>query len=159
MNKWPDCEVGKRLPARYACVYRDCVAPAAIGGERDQPKASEAGRRQQKSSSWRDPVLARFYDQLQAGDRVLLFGAIHSGEKAPTATPEVIDSEKATNYRRWWNNAWDVVEAAGQPHAGEWTPAKMNRLRALVERAHADGLWIRFYTLDGVTESELSCHG
>lgn len=100
-----------------------------------------------------------FYDQLQAGDRVLLFGAIHSGEKAPTAAPEVLDSEKATNYRRWWNNAWDVVEAAGQPHAGEWTPAKMNRLRALVERAHANGLWIRFYTLDGVTESELSCHG
>jgi hypothetical protein len=35
----------------------------------------------------------------------------------------------------------------------------MNRLRALVERAHANGLWIRFYTLDGATEAELSCHG
>jgi hypothetical protein len=51
------------------------------------------------------------------------------------------------------------VEAAGQQHAGEWTPEKMNRLRALVERAHANGLWIRFYTLDGSAESELSCHG
>jgi hypothetical protein len=100
-----------------------------------------------------------FYDQLQAGERVLLFGAVHSGEKDPAAAPEVIDSEKATNYRRWWNNAWDVVEAAGQAHAGEWTAEKMTRLRALVERAHANGLWIRFYTLDGATESELSCHG
>lgn len=100
-----------------------------------------------------------FYDQLQAGDRVLLFGAIHTGEKDPTAAPEVIDPEKATNYRRWWNNAWNVVEADGQPHAGEWTPEKMSRLRALVERAHANGLWIRFYTLDGAAESELSCHG
>jgi hypothetical protein len=100
-----------------------------------------------------------FYDQLKVGDRVLLFGAVHSGDKDPTAAPEVIDSEKATNYRRWWNNAWDVVESAGQAHAGEWTPEKMNRLRALVERAHANGLWIRFYTLDGATEAELSCHG
>lgn len=100
-----------------------------------------------------------FYDQLQTGDRVLLFGAVHSGDKDPTAAPEVIDSEKETNYRRWWNNPWEVVEPAGQPRAGEWTPEKMNRLRALVERAHANGLWIRFYTLDGATEAELSCHG
>jgi len=100
-----------------------------------------------------------FFDQLQPGDRVLLFGAIHSGQKDPQAAPEVIDSEKASNYRRWWNNPWRVVEAAGQQHAGEWTPEKMNRLRALVERAHANGLWIRFYTLDGATEAELSCHG
>lgn len=100
-----------------------------------------------------------FYDQLNVGDRVLLFGSIHSEDKDPKAAPEVIGAEKATNYRRWWNNAWDVVESAGQPHAGEWTPEKMNRLRALVERAHANGLWIRFYTLDGATEAELSCHG
>jgi hypothetical protein len=100
-----------------------------------------------------------FYDQLQVGDRILLFGAIHSEKKDPTAPPEVIDAEKATNYRRWWNNPWKVVESAGQPHAGEWTPEKANRLRALVEQAHANGLWIRFYTLDGATENQLSCNG
>lgn len=32
-------------------------------------------------------------------------------------------------------------------------------LCALVERVHAHGLWIRFYTLDGVIGPELSCHG
>jgi hypothetical protein len=100
-----------------------------------------------------------FYDQLPVGEDVLLFGAIHSDHKDSHAAPEVIDSEKATNYRRWWNNPWRVVEPGGQQHAGEWTPEKMNRLRALVERAHANGLWIRFYTLDGATEAELSCHG
>jgi hypothetical protein len=100
-----------------------------------------------------------FYDQLHTGDRVLVFGAVHSEAKESTAAPEVIDSEHASNYRRWWNNGWDVVESAGQPKAGEWTPEKMSRLRALVERAHANGLWIRFYTLDGATEAELSCHG
>jgi hypothetical protein len=100
-----------------------------------------------------------FYDQLQTGDRVLLFGAIHTEGKQPSAAPGVMDPTKATNYRRWWNNPWKVVEAGGQPDAGEWTSAKMDRLRALVERAHASGLWIRFYTLDGATKEQLSCNG
>jgi hypothetical protein len=100
-----------------------------------------------------------FYDQLHVGDRVLLFGAIHSGDKPDTAAPEVLDTGKATNYRRWWNNPWTVVEPVGQPNAGAWTPEKTARLRSLVERAHANGLWIRFYTLDGLTQKELSCGG
>lgn len=106
-----------------------------------------------------DAQQAVFYDQLKTGDRLLVFGAVHSGDKDPQSAPEVLDSEKASNYRRWWNNSWNVVEPAGQPHAGEWTPEKMKRLHALVERAHANGLWIRFYTLDGATRDELSCHG
>ncbi len=52
-------------------------------------------------------------------------------------------------YRRWWNNSWYEVEEGGQPRAGNWTTAKMARLRALVQRAHEQGYWIRFYTLDG----------
>lgn len=106
-----------------------------------------------------DEQQAVFYDQLTDGDPVLAFGAVHSADKDPTAAPEVIDSEKATDYRRWWNNSWHVVEPAGQPHAGPWNPGKARRLRSLVERAHANGLWIRFYTLDGSPESELSCRG
>ena len=78
-----------------------------------------------------------FYDHLQTGDRILLFGAMHTEGKDPSSKPEVLDPGKATNYRRWWNNPWKVVEAGGQPNAGEWTPEKMDRLRALVERAHA----------------------
>jgi hypothetical protein len=100
-----------------------------------------------------------FYDQLKEDDRVLAFGAIHTAMKDPHAVPEVIDDQRASNYRRWWNNSWNAVEPDGQRKAGEWVPEKMNRLRALVERAHANGLWIRFYTLDGAMEQELSCHG
>jgi hypothetical protein len=100
-----------------------------------------------------------FYDELHPGDRVLLFGAIHTEDKDPQSATDVLDPDKASNYRRWWNNPWRVVEAAGQQHAGEWTPEKQKRLEALVERAHANGLWIRFYTLDGATEAKLSCHG
>ena len=100
-----------------------------------------------------------FYDHLQPGERVLDFGAIHTGDKDHQAAPEVIGAEKANNYRRWWNNPWSVVEAGGQRHGGEWNEEKMSRLRALVNRAHANGLWIRFYTLDGATEKELSNNG
>ena len=85
---------------------------------------------------------------------------MHSEDKDPASSRRRRSiQKKATNYRRWWNNPWNVVEGGGQAHAGEWTPEKMARLRALVERAHANGLWIRFYTLDGASEPELSCHG
>jgi hypothetical protein len=106
-----------------------------------------------------DAQQAVFYDQLQPGDPVLVFGAIHTAGKNPQSAPEVLGAQKANNYRRWWNNPWRVVESAGQAKAGEWTPEKMARLRALVEQAHRNGLWIRFYTLDGATKEELSCHG
>ncbi len=100
-----------------------------------------------------------FYDQLNPGDRMPVFGAVHSEDKDPASAPEILDSDKASNYRRWWNNAWNVVETAGQPHAGAWTPQKMARLQTLVKRAHANGLWIRFYTLDGASTPQLSCNG
>ena len=35
-----------------------------------------------------------FYDQLHTGDRVLLFGAIHTEDKDPSAAPEVMDPAK-----------------------------------------------------------------
>ncbi len=101
-----------------------------------------------------------FYDDVPVGDKILLFGAAHTNEKNPMAAPEVLESDKATNYRRWWNNPWAVVEEGGQNKAGEWTKADNIRLRALVEHAHQNGLWIRFYTLDGLdNKADLSCHG
>jgi hypothetical protein len=106
-----------------------------------------------------DAQQSAFYDQLGIGDRVLLFGAIHTEGKDPSSAPEQLDPDKATNYRRWWNNPWKVVEPAGQPNAGSWTPEKRARLQALVARAHENGLWIRFYTLDGATKAQLSCNG
>jgi len=40
-----------------------------------------------------------FYDQLHEGERVMAFGAIHTEDKDPQAAPEILDSEKANNYR------------------------------------------------------------
>ncbi|HTS10983.1 MAG TPA: hypothetical protein VMH00_02590 [Candidatus Limnocylindrales bacterium] len=100
-----------------------------------------------------------FYDQVPVGGRLLVFGAVHTHTEDPTAAPDVLEPARATNYRRWWNNSWKVVERGGQTKAGAWDAAYDRRLRSLVQHAHANGLWIRFYTLDGASPSELSCHG
>jgi hypothetical protein len=101
-----------------------------------------------------------FYDEVPVGDKLLVFGAAHTNEKDPMASPDVLEPAHATNYRRWWNNPWGVVEQGGQTKAGDWTKEDNLRLRSLVEHAHQNGLWIRFYTLDGVdNKQDLSCHG
>jgi hypothetical protein len=97
-----------------------------------------------------DPQQKVFYDDRPVGSDLLVFGSVHTFEQNAQATPSVLEPEAATDYRRWWNNPWDVVEAGGQTKAGLWTPADASRLKALVEHAHNHGLWIRFYTLDGV---------
>ena len=106
-----------------------------------------------------------FFRDVPVGAKLRLFGSAHT-TKAPTenaqehrhwvatAAPELLLAEKPTNYRRWWNNAWNEVEEGGQTRAGDWTTADVTRLKALVDHAHRLGFWIRFYTLDGFTPEE-----
>jgi hypothetical protein len=100
-----------------------------------------------------------FYGRVSVGQRLLVFGAVGTNTKDPSAAPEVLAPSPADNYHRWWNNSWHVVEPEGQPKAGDWTEEKEARLTKLVQYAHAHNLWIRFYTLDGATKAELSCNG
>ena len=101
-----------------------------------------------------------FFDEVPVGSKLRVFGSAHTNfprtenaqqreHLAATLSADRLLTKRATDYRRWWNNSWHEVEEGGQTRAGEWTPAKMARLRALVERAHQMGYWIRFYTLDG----------
>jgi hypothetical protein len=101
-----------------------------------------------------------FFQQVPVGAKLRLFGSARdypmegaSREErihlAATLPPEKLLSTPSTNYRRWWNNSWFVVEEGGQKRAGDWTAADDRRLRALVDHAHRLGYWIRFYTLDG----------
>ena len=101
-----------------------------------------------------------FFDEVRPGDRLRLFGSAHTTQitaknaaernhLVATMPPGELLTERATNYRRWWNNSWYEVEEGGQPKAGDWTAASAKRLRALVDHAHQLGYWIRFYTLDG----------
>ena len=51
-----------------------------------------------------------FYDGVAVGQRLLVFGAVHTNPADPMASPEILEPEAASNYRRWWNNSWAVVE-------------------------------------------------
>jgi glycerophosphoryl diester phosphodiesterase len=106
-----------------------------------------------------DAQKAVFNDQVPVGSALLVFGATPTHVQIPSAPPESLAPDGADNYHRWWNNPWRVVESAGQANAGEWTPEKENRLHDLVRYAHQRGLWIRFYTLDGVSRADESCRG
>ena len=113
-----------------------------------------------------DSQQAAFHDRLPVGAKLRLFGAIpvnveHRVGKGPeavdklaTVAPEELIASKATNYRRWANFPWAVVERGGQAKAAEWSLHDGSRLKALVDRAHAQGLWIRFYTLNGHAPAE-----
>ena len=98
---------------------------------------------------------------MPVGGRLRVFGAIPMDLEAKVgkgkeATPKLaglspaeLIASGATNYRRWVNFPWAVVERGGQTEAGAWTPADAARLAALSALAHSRGLWIRFYTLNG----------
>lgn len=104
---------------------------------------------------------AAFSDRVRVGDRLLIFGTTPSpdlprsedpgvrAQIAATASPADLIAWPATNYRRWANFSWNVVERGGQARAGEWSADEASRLGAIVQQAHAQGLWIRFYTLNG----------
>lgn len=108
-----------------------------------------------------DEQAKAFHDDLPIGARLRLFGAmpirprpVAEAERAAeqrrfwTALP-AMPLPPATNYRRWWNAPWSVVEAGGQREAGEWTADEGARLRTLVRRAHDAGLWVRLWTING----------
>jgi hypothetical protein len=85
-----------------------------------------------------DPAQAAvFHQAVPVGSRLRLFGAVPPG------------SLKKTNYLRWSNNPWSVVEPESQNKAGDWSESDAARLDRLVDAAHDAGLWIRFYTLNG----------
>jgi hypothetical protein len=102
-----------------------------------------------------------FHRAVPAGARLRLFGAIAlrppavegmSREAALARFREMLTEHplpRASNYRRWWNAPWAVVEAGGQREAASWTPHEDARLRTLVRHAHEAGLWIRVWTLNG----------
>ena len=125
----------------------DVAAPLSVGPLLVLSGSSEAQR-------------ARFHDAVPVGQRLRAFGAIPSAvapganaeERAANMSrmpAEQIIAPRASNYARWVNFPWLVVEPGGQTNAGDWSAVDAARLDALVTRAHAQNLWIRFYTLDG----------
>jgi hypothetical protein len=101
-----------------------------------------------------------FHDRVPVGERLRLFGAAHNAPPLPGATAGALPVPMpASNYRRWWNHPWTVVEPEGQRAAGEWTADDNARLTRVVTAAHDANLWVRFYTLDGVSDADGDAQG
>ena len=66
--------------------------------------------------------------------------------------PSQLVPSGATSYRRWTNHGWTAIEAGGALQAGEWSDLDAARLRALADRAHQLGLWMRVYGLNGYAD-------
>lgn len=102
----------------------------------------------------------RFHDDIRPGERLRAFGAMQPtpidgdsrearAHRAVTLTAAEHIPRAADNFARWVNFPWSVIEEGGQTRAGAWTAADSARLTAFVQRAHDQGYWLRFYTLDG----------
>lgn len=114
----------------------------------------------QDSSQRRD-----FHDALKVHDTLQVFGAIPvpaprgSTREARARTlvrmlPEQLVAQRASNYARWVNFSWGAVEEGGQNKAGEFSAGDSVRLLSLVQRGHANNLFVRFYTLDGFSAKQ-----
>ena len=69
-----------------------------------------------------------FHDRVPVGGRLRVFGAavpeiIGAGDerRSGRAAAATCFPGRRTNYRRWSNHAWSVVEAGGPSEAGEWS--------------------------------------
>ena len=78
-----------------------------------------------------------FHDAVPNGGKLRVFGAVplRTGVTAATPAGEIL-SGAPSNYRRWWNNPWSIVETGGQVQAGDWTATDGRRLKALVRHGH-----------------------
>jgi hypothetical protein len=104
-----------------------------------------------------------FYNRVPVGGKLRVFGtaklAMPAGnnlsekqvlELRYTMKPEELVKEHASNYRRWWGCPWNMVEAGSKDSAGEWTPEKEARLKAIVGHAHNMGYLVSMWNLDGI---------
>ena len=106
-----------------------------------------------------------FFKNIPSTAKLRVFGSAHTASMEGKTREERVHllatmpadqllADRPTNYRRWWNNSWFEVEEGGQTKAATGLRPATVSLRALVNRAHDLGYWIRFYTLDGFTQAE-----
>src|SRR5436190_6846818 len=104
-----------------------------------------------------------FLEWARASGSLLLFGSIpppavrqsdDAEERARIlhgAAPHELIPTASSSYRRWVNFPWTVIEEGGAARAADWTGDDQQRLDAVVGYAHQQGLFVRFYTLNGHT--------
>lgn len=154
-------EEPEHLAALWAVLleYRSWLTTAPRGERLDDVRPLEIGPVLVLTGE-SDAQRQAFHDLVPPGSPLLLFGAarpiVRDSRPETAGEPADVSPGLKTNYHRWWNNAWSVVEAGGPSRAGDWSLEDARRLRHVVGLAHGAGLWIRFYTLDGHDTADTS---
>ena len=108
-----------------------------------------------------------FHDEIPDGGKVIAFGAVdkrpprmrgldEQGRWDATATSDLDKylAKPASNYFRWWNDSWYLIESGGASRGEDWNEQDAARLNTIVKHAHKLGYWLRLYTLNGHTQEE-----
>ena len=107
-----------------------------------------------------------FWEWAKEGGSFLLFGSIPAPVIKPSedprerarllrqAPPQELIPAAISGYRRWVNLSWAAIEEGGPAQAGDWTADDRRRLESVVNYAHQQRLFVRFYTLNGHTPAE-----
>lgn len=104
-----------------------------------------------------------FHDEIPLGGRLLVFGSARTqrvpmpeglsrreqADWSSTVAPADMLSERASNYRRWWNNSWRVIESRPGRDGAEVGAQTRARLEAFARHAHQKGYWLRLYAVNG----------
>ncbi|HUQ87801.1 MAG TPA: hypothetical protein VM096_09590, partial [Vicinamibacterales bacterium] len=159
-DRWPlvvlHLDFKTNEPAHHRAVlallqkYRRWLMTANSGADPNQPMPLNPGPLLVLTESG-DNQEADFFRSQQTGQPLLIFGSvpnadvfrIEDAEQRATAlasaSPDTLIPSRATNYRRWVNFPWQVVERGGPRQAGDWSTADRARLTAIVNRAHSQG--------------------
>jgi hypothetical protein len=123
--------------------YQDWITTATKTGDPNAPQALTI-RPILVLTGESDAQQAVFYEQVPEGGRLLVFGAVHTNTADPMAAPDVLEPSPASNYRRWWNNPWRVVEGPGRSRARpslvdsllhpRWRDRERGKLQRLVQQ-------------------------
>jgi len=180
-DHWPmvvlDLDIKDDKPAHIRSIrsvlerYRDWLTTAPVAESIKQQQALDP-KPIMVLMAGTDTQQRIFHDEIGVGEPILAFGRCQthapdtrgmSEDQKQRArvefSPEQMVDLPADNYHRWWNNAWDVVEAGGPTRCGDWTSQDEQRLRSLVKHAHHLGYFIRFYTINGHTGADALSRG
>lgn len=91
----------------------------------------------------------RLYDDLiPAGAEYFAFSDFDFGPTVYFHDPHQYANQLATPFHRFLSLYWGQVERGGPGYAANWTEAKAERLRVIIDSAHAADYRIRLYTLN-----------
>lgn len=161
LRKRPPDQPGILLLLDFKSARPEPVKEVRAWLRRHRKLVTACGRRgdppQQTPLRWRpltvlltgDPAAIALFERLTPnGEPYLAMGNREPVDREFHESVAAYFPGPATAFYRVFNFNWQYVELGPNPKAGAFTPAKRARLQAFVKTAHAEGYWLRAWTLN-----------